>query len=206
MSDLIKSERTRLDMTQQDLADRLGLKKSAIAKYENGRVENLKRSTIEKMAKIFNCSPAYLMGWTDNVKPMKTLSQESFISIDILGSVPAGTPIEAIEDIVGQVRIPENWTDDGSEYRALRVRGDSMYPMYIEGDTVIIRIQPDCNNRQDAVVFVNGYDATLKKVIKNHDGTITLQAINPEWQSKTYGPDDDEIRIWGVVVKLERDF
>lgn len=81
MSDLIKSERTRLDMTQQDLADRLGLKKSAIAKYENGRVENLKRSTIEKMAKIFNCSPAYLMGWTDNVKPMKTLSQESFIVV-----------------------------------------------------------------------------------------------------------------------------
>ena len=42
-----------------------------------------------------------------------------------------------------------------------------MYPKYMDGDTLIIRLQPDCESGQDAVVYINGYDATLKKVIKN---------------------------------------
>ena len=56
-------------MTQEELASKLGLKKSAIAKYENGRVENIKRTTIEEMARIFNCNPSYLMGWDEPAKP-----------------------------------------------------------------------------------------------------------------------------------------
>lgn len=48
-----------------------GIKKSAVAKYENGRVENIKRSTIEEMARIFECTPSYLMGWDDTVAAHK---------------------------------------------------------------------------------------------------------------------------------------
>ena len=62
----IKECRTRNGYTQDALAERLGLQKSAIAKYENGRVSNIKRSTIEEMALLFHCSPAYLMGWEDS--------------------------------------------------------------------------------------------------------------------------------------------
>lgn len=63
MGERIKERRLSLKMTQEDLANKLGLQKSAIAKYENGRVENIKRSVIIEMAKILRCSPAYLMGW-----------------------------------------------------------------------------------------------------------------------------------------------
>lgn len=65
MANRIKRCRTDKNMTQEELAEKLGLKKSAIAKYENGRVENIKRSTIEEMSNIFNCKPSYLMGWDD---------------------------------------------------------------------------------------------------------------------------------------------
>lgn len=61
----IKNCRIQKKLTQEDLAGKLGLKKSAIAKYENGRVENIKRTTIEEMARIFGCKPSYLMGWDD---------------------------------------------------------------------------------------------------------------------------------------------
>lgn len=61
----IKELRLKNGLTQEELADKLGLKKSAIAKYENGRVENIKRSIIQKMSNIFDCSPAYLMGWDE---------------------------------------------------------------------------------------------------------------------------------------------
>lgn len=59
----IKKCRLENNLTQEELAEKLGLKKSAVAKYENGRVENIKRSTIEEMARIFDCTPSYLMGW-----------------------------------------------------------------------------------------------------------------------------------------------
>ena len=58
----IRELRKKKGMTQQELAQKLGLKDSAIAKYENGRVENIKRSTLSKMAKILDCSPVYLLG------------------------------------------------------------------------------------------------------------------------------------------------
>lgn len=63
MADRIKNRRLEMGLTQEELATRLGLQKSAIAKYENGRVENIKRSIISKMAEILECKPSYLMGW-----------------------------------------------------------------------------------------------------------------------------------------------
>ena len=66
MGERIKERRLQMKYTQEELAEKLGLQKSAIAKYENGRVENIKRSTIQKMATILECSPAYLMGWDSN--------------------------------------------------------------------------------------------------------------------------------------------
>lgn len=65
MAERIKERRLFLNYTQEELAQKLGLQKSAIAKYENGRVENIKRSVIAKMAEVLECSPAYLMGWDD---------------------------------------------------------------------------------------------------------------------------------------------
>ena len=62
----IKQKRKQKGLTQQELADMLGLQKSAIAKYENGRVQNIKRSTLEKMAAVLHCTPSFLMGFEDN--------------------------------------------------------------------------------------------------------------------------------------------
>lgn len=66
MADRIKEKRLEHGYTQEELADKVGLQKSAIAKYEKGRVENIKRSMIQKLADALECSPAYLMGWEDN--------------------------------------------------------------------------------------------------------------------------------------------
>lgn len=67
MAERIKERRVLMGLTQEELGKKLRLQKSAIAKYENGRVENIKRSIIANMAKILECSPAYLMGWEDNL-------------------------------------------------------------------------------------------------------------------------------------------
>ena len=96
MNRRIRERRLALNLTQEDLAHRLGMQKSAIAKYESGRVENIKRSVVAKMAEILECSPAYLMGWDDgdtqipsfsNVLPIQTKQ------IPLLGEIACGEPI-----------------------------------------------------------------------------------------------------------------
>lgn len=68
----IKARRKELDMTQEELGQKAGVTKATINKYETGIVQNLKRSTIEDMAKALNVSPSYIMGWTDNVAEVHT--------------------------------------------------------------------------------------------------------------------------------------
>lgn len=80
MGQRIKERRIAMHLTQEELAAKLGLQKSAVAKYENGRVENIKRSVIQRMAKILDCSPCYLMGWEDpinNLSPITLRPDES---------------------------------------------------------------------------------------------------------------------------------
>lgn len=63
MAERIKERRKAMGYTQTELGDKLGLQASAIAKYENGRVENIKRSIIADMARVLECSPCYLLDW-----------------------------------------------------------------------------------------------------------------------------------------------
>ena len=113
--------------------------------------------------------------------------------------MPAGVSIDAIEDIVDWEDIPTEWLNGGREYFGLKVKGDSMYPKYMEGDTIIVRKENDCESGQDCVVYVNGYDATLKKVIKKQDCII--------WQPLKiydYNDEDNPVIIAGVVVEIRR--
>lgn len=68
MGDRIKARRKMVHLTQDEFGELLGVQKSAVAKWENGRVENIKRSTIQRMAQILECSPSYLLGF-DEDKP-----------------------------------------------------------------------------------------------------------------------------------------
>lgn len=76
MADRIKERRIAMGYTQEELAQKLGLQKSAIAKYENGRVENIKRTVILNMANILETSPTYLMGWDDLEKELRPTKEE----------------------------------------------------------------------------------------------------------------------------------
>lgn len=198
----IRLKRKENGYTLEEVAQKLGVSKQTVQRYETGVIANIPSDKIELLSELFNTTPAYLMGWDTNVEkvPMDT----DTITIKVYGSVPAGQPIEALENIIGYEEIPAAWTRFGKEFIALVVKGDSMYPKYFEGDTVIIEVTPDCNNGQDAVVYVNGYDATLKEVHKNDDGSVTLKPFNPEYPPKTYQPEKDGVTILGVVKELRR--
>ena len=129
------------------------------------------------------------------------------IRIPVLGTIPAGIPLEAIEDILDWEEIPAAWGSGDRQYFGLRVKGDSMYPRYLEGDTVILRKETTCESGDDCAVLVNGEEATLKQVMIKGDGSLELRPTNPAYPPRIYSPAEIEsipVQIIGVVVELRR--
>lgn len=209
MAEIIKERRLAMGYTQEELAQKLGLQKSAIAKYENGRVENIKRSVIGEMAKSLECSPAYLMGWDNNITPVSggTKEEKKGITINVLGRVAAGIPIEAIEDIIDTEEISEAMAATG-EFFGLQIHGDSMEPKFSEGDVVIVRQQDDAESGDIVIATINGNEATCKRLRKYRDG-IELISNNPNYKPMFFSNEDilrKPIRIIGRVVELRAKF
>jgi len=206
IKDRLKKALEYRNMKPIELSEKTKIPKSAISQYMSGYAKP-KQDRIDIISEALNISPAWLLGYDTNIsKDNSSISDKKGVRINVVGSVPAGVPVEAITDIIDWEEIPQEWTRGGKEYIGLKVKGDSMYPKYIENDTIIVLITPDCDSGQDCVVFVNGYDAILKKVRKNENGTITLIPFNREYPEKTYGKGaiNEEIAIFGKVVEIRR--
>lgn len=195
----IKSARNDARLSLKELGEMVGLSDATVQRYEAGKIKGVDINLLKKIAAILDVSPAYLMGWDE-----EEATTDRAHAIPVLGSIPAGVPIEAVEDVVGRVVIPEEWTKHGDEFFALRVSGDSMYPLFLDGDTVIIRRQACANSGDICACYVNGFDATLKR-IKLTEHSITLQPENTNYAPATY-THPGEVTIAGVVVESRRNF
>lgn len=193
----LKNLRLQNDKTQTDMAKILNVAKSTVSMYERNQREP-SADMLKKYAQTFDVTLDYLLG---NERPVEG---QDYITINVYGSIPAGIPIEAIEEITDTEDLSLKEYDKNKTYLGLKVDGDSMYPKYLGGDTVIIEKTPDCESGTDAAVYVNGYEATLKTVLKNDNGTITLKPFNTNYAPTTYGPGDDPVRILGIVKEIRR--
>ena len=146
---------------------------------------------------IFNSfTPSVIKGGLDNSK-----SKSSKVSV--LGSIAAGTPIEAIQQEVDQVILPADLQNNG-EYFGLKVKGDSMIEAGInDGDTVIIKKSSSADNGEIAVVLIDDEEATLKRIRKKGK-TIALEAANKNYGTKIYAA--NRIKVQGKLVSLYRKF
>lgn len=127
-------------------------------------------------------------------------------TIPVLGRVPAGVPIEAVEDVIERIDISGKAAASGYEYFGLLVTGNSMYPEYHDGDIVIVRVQSTAETGDDVVAYINGYDATLKRIMITENG-LQLRPINPEYETKSFTTREVEtlpVTIAGVVVESRR--
>lgn len=189
-------------MTLEELGSKVGVGKSTVRKWETGFIANMRRDKIMLIANALDVSPAYLMGW--NESDMK----DDDIIIPVYGRVAAGEPIDASQDnIIGYEKISQDMARRGDFY-ALQIKGDSMTPMICDGDTIIVREQPDAENGEIVVATINGDDATCKR-LRKYKGGIELISINPSYEPFTFDQKDiDEVpvRILGKVVEMRRRF
>lgn len=199
----IKTRRKELNMTQIDLAEKLGYAdKSMISKIENGLVD-LPQSKILAFAEILKITPGELMGLDGTASHTKRKG----VQIKVYGRVAAGIPLEMIEDIIDTEEISEELARAG-EFFGLQIHGDSMEPKISEGDIVIVRKQDDAETGDTVIATVNGTDATCKRLKKYRDG-IELIATNPSYQPIFYTNEEIEskpVRIIGRVVELRSKF
>lgn len=197
--DKLKVLRKQIGLTQADLANALGFSQQAIGSWETGRAFPDER-TLPRIAKYFGVSIDDLLD-CPSPKP-----KAKGVRIPILGTVIAGVPLEAIEDIIGWEEIPQRMASQG-EFFGLQIKGNSMEPVMEEGDIIIVKRQADCNTGDIAVVFINGDESTVKRVQKTPEGII-LHAYNPDvYPSHFYSNKDIRtlpVRIWGVVIELRR--
>lgn len=195
----IRQLREDSHMAQKELAARLHIANSTMSQYESG--ERVPSDEMKlKIADLFGVSVDYLLG-----RP-RVVSNNA-IRVPVLGSIPAGIPLEAIEDIIDWEEVPHEMAAGGKTYFALQVKGDSMYPNYLPGDVVIVRRTECCDSGADCVVYVNGYDATLKQIKLGEHGEITLVPRNSSYPPRTFTAEEVAslpVQIAGVVVELRR--
>lgn len=196
----IKLLREELGMTQQELADKLDGAKSTVAMYEKGdRKPSLE--ILIKLSEIFNCSIDYILCQSD----IKTNKNDPAVVL-VYGTIPAGIPMEMIEDVIDTEEIDASMLKGGKQFFGLKVKGNSMYPDYLDNDTLILEKVDDVESGTDAVIRVNGDDATFKRVFKSENGII-LQPLNSEFQPMIYTNEQIEklpVRVIGKVVELRR--
>lgn len=199
-SERLKNLRKNKGLLQQDMADKIGVTKSAYGYYEQGKTTP-DIVTAKKIAEILNVSIDYLLGESDYKKTKS-------VRIPVLGTVQAGIPIEAVQDIIDYEELNPEMLEHGEEYFALQVKGDSMQPKMDAGDIVIVRKQSDVNHGDTAIVLVNGSEATIKRVLKQEAG-IMLAPNNPAYETKFYSNKeiaDLPVVILGKVVELRAKF
>lgn len=123
------------------------------------------------------------------------------VSVPVMGRIAAGTPISAIQTHTHDIACPPDLLGNG-EHFALEVRGDSMIEAGIhDGDTVIIRRCEQAENGDIVVALIEKEEATLKRLRKK-GSTIALEAANPEFKTRIFGP--DQVDIQGRLVGLIR--
>ncbi len=206
------------NLSYSELEKITGIAKSSIHRYATGQTQKIPLDAIEVLADALNVSAAWIMGWTDdetveysNNKYQPPTVTDNHVTFPVIGEIAAGYDSIALEDWDGDtVDIPLSYLKGRTmeEYFVLRVKGDSMYPTYQEGDKVLILKSPtlEYSGQVGAILYDNEY-ASLKKIefVQGEDW-MRLVAINPNVAPKTVKDEElDHCKVIGIAKMLIRD-
>ena len=143
-------------------------------------------------------SPSVITGGLDNDNKKNNKNE-----IPVLGKIAAGTPIEAIQNEVSRITLPETLSKNG-EHFGLKISGDSMIEAGInDGDTVIVRKTNTANNGEIVVALIDDHEAMIKRIRKKGK-VVALESANKRYETKIFGL--DRVKVQGVLVSLYRNF
>lgn len=209
-SEILRNLRKNNHLTQDELANKLKISKSSISMYENGnRTPDFE--TLELIADFFNVNLSYLIGEEQKYGLSHPTITADTVTFPVVGSIAAGYDEIAVENWSGEtVEIPLSYLKGRKkeEYFVLSVKGDSMYPLYMDGDKVLILRQSTLNHSGEiGAVLYEGENATLKKVeYVDGEDWMKLVPINPQYKPKEIKNSDlEQCRILGIPRLLIRE-
>ncbi len=199
----LKFLRENKGISKNKLGEMVGVNQTTIGRWENNEITP-SIDNVEEVAKVLNVPlPDILIQDLsfDNATPVDISSD--IIQIPVYGTIKAGIPIEAQEDIIEYVDIPKSWTKGGKKFYGLKISGDSMFPKYDENDIVIFEQNEDREmyNGKDCAVMINGTESTFKKLLVNEQG-IVLQPYNAAYDIMMFSREQVEnlpIRVVGIA-------
>ena len=212
----LKYARELRDISLEKAGETVGVHKSTILRWERGDTEKFKIPTLEILADLYNVNPTWLMGYdvpmernSDDLRKIGAtpIFELEASNIPLLGVVKAEYDYLAQENIIDHISFKVDGTDK-ENYYALNVTGDSMTPLFDDGDTVIVHKQDNFKNGDNCVVLINGNEATIKKVYKGNNG-IELKAVNPYYPPRVFTNEEIKqlpVKVIGVVEKSIRNF
>ena len=202
----IKKLRLERGLTQEELGAKLNVQRAAVQKYEKGTVKNIKRDALIRLAEVLDTTPEYLLGWDETPRNIIPVPDVPIIRIPVIGRVAAGVSCFADDNIVDYEPVLSSDISKAEKYAFLRVIGDSMYPVFMEGDLVLVQVQESIDSGTYAVVTVDNEDGVIKRVVYGTD-FIELQSVNPMYPPRRFeNADVMRIRVFGAVKEVKRKF
>lgn len=217
----LREIRERKNISLREVEKLTDIGYSHLSMIENGK-RNTTPALLKNLSKIYNIDYIDLLekaGFIDLAEKEKIDNNKTTPSsavVFVYGTIPAGIPMECIEDIIDTEEISADMLKGDKEYFGLKIKGHSMEPDYLDGDTIILQKVEDCESGDDCVVMVNGSEGTFKRVIKDDEKkTIRLQPLNttldenglPLYEPVTYTEEQIKqlpVRILGVFEELRR--
>ena len=225
----LKKRRIELGLTMLEVANAVGVSEATISRYESGNIKNMRRDRIQIYAKVLRVSPTEFLelddGYIKTHELLKTLQDpdhtsqqvkdqdkkidriiksQKMIPIPLIGRCAAGLNCFAEDNITDYIQTDCDIIIDGYEHFWLKVIGESMSPMLLPDDLVLVRKQDVLKKPAMAVVLVDGEDGVVKMVDIKKD-RITLNSINQYFPPRVFEKEDmNRIHLVGKVVEIKR--
>ena len=206
ISSVLKAKRKELGLTLAQIAEKIGVTEATVQRWESGNIKSLRHERIAKLADILGVTPAVLMGWdepTAPTLPSPTITEDT-VTFPVITSVAAhydGVSID--ESATGEkIEVPRAYLKGrkAEDFCAMRVRGDSMYPAFQNGDIVLVLRQSTMNHSGEIGVISYGDDEMTIKRINYVDGEDWLKPRRIE------GVDLESCHIIGIPQVLIREY
>ena len=192
---------------QKELSKALGINASAVTEWKKGKMKSYNHY-LYQIAEFFNVSVDYLLGKSPvrhNTMEILRTDSSSYAPIPVVGNVAAGYAALAETDIIGYELVDTSVLNDGYEYAWLRVKGNSMSPLILEGDLVLIRLQDEIDSGDLAVVIVDEEDGVIKRVQYSTNKVTLVSENSDDYPPRVFqGKEINRLRIWGKAVEIKR--
>ncbi len=201
LTNRIGCRRKELGLSYQDLADRTGLSRSTLQRYETGGIKNIPLRRLNALAEGLETSVMYILG--DTEPSNAEVLERGIYDVPVFDSVSAGFGAYADSNVISFIPTFIGHAAENGEYLWINVKGDSMSPKIEDGDRILVRRLDSVENGSVAVVMID--DEAYVKKIKFGRNWIELHSFNPYYPVRRLENEDAaRVSVVGLVIEVSK--